>query len=125
MASRKRKPLTLRERLSILAVVDRDPKRKRIDIAKGLRLPASTVNTVVSKRKQIEENALVFGAATKQARGAKHGELEDALLKWFKQARASGVRPWRLHTSWASRISQLRTAGWTDFGFAMASRTAK
>ncbi|KAM7283587.1 tigger transposable element-derived protein 6-like [Ixodes scapularis] len=91
MASRKRKPLTLREKLNILALVDRDPKRKRIDIAKDLGLPASTVNTVVSKRKQIEENALVFGAATKQARGAKQEELEDALLKWFKQARASGV----------------------------------
>ncbi|EEC14122.1 centromere protein B, putative [Ixodes scapularis] len=85
MASRKRKPLNLREKLNILALVDRDPKRK-IDIAKDLGLPASTVNTVVSKRKQIEENALVFGAATKQARGAKHGELEDA-----QQARPSGV----------------------------------
>ncbi|KAG0432764.1 hypothetical protein HPB47_020535 [Ixodes persulcatus] len=57
-------------------------------IAKDLGLPASTVNTVVSKRKDEEGNALTFGAATKQACGAKHGELEDAPLK---QARASGV----------------------------------
>ncbi|KAG0426595.1 hypothetical protein HPB47_026299 [Ixodes persulcatus] len=91
MASRKRKPLSLKEKLNILAAVDRDPKRKRIDIARDLGLPASTVNTVVSKRKDIESNALVFSSATKQARGAKHGELEAALLNWFKQVRASGV----------------------------------
>ncbi|KAG0432026.1 hypothetical protein HPB47_021215 [Ixodes persulcatus] len=91
MASRKHKPLSLKEKLNILAAVDQDPKRKRIDIARDLGLPASTVNTVVSKRKDIESNALVFGSATKQARGAKHGELEAALLNWFKQARASGV----------------------------------
>ncbi|KAK8781737.1 hypothetical protein V5799_016922 [Amblyomma americanum] len=91
MASRKRKPLSLKEKLNILAVVDANPKKKRIDIANDLGLPASTVNTIVSKRKEIEGNALVFGAGTKQARGARHGELEEALLKWFKQARASGV----------------------------------
>ncbi|KAH7975727.1 hypothetical protein HPB52_004647 [Rhipicephalus sanguineus] len=91
MASRKRKPLSIKEKLNILAVVDGNPKRKRVDIANELGLPASTVNTVVSKRKEIETNALVFGGATKQARGARHGELEEALLKWFKQARASGV----------------------------------
>ncbi|KAL1421397.1 hypothetical protein MTO96_000475 [Rhipicephalus appendiculatus] len=88
MASRKRKPLSIKEKLNILAVVDRNPKRKRIDIANELGLPASTVNIVVSKRKEIETNALVFGGATKQARGARHGELEEALLKWLKQARA-------------------------------------
>ncbi|KAL1445234.1 hypothetical protein MTO96_045136 [Rhipicephalus appendiculatus] len=88
MASRKRKPLSIKQKLNILAVVDRNPKRKRIDIANELGLPASTVNTVVSKRKEIETNALVFGGATKQARGARHEELEEALLKWFKQARA-------------------------------------
>ncbi|KAK8766565.1 hypothetical protein V5799_006661 [Amblyomma americanum] len=91
MASRKRKPLSLKEKLNILAVVDANPKKKRIDMANDLGLPASTVNTIVSKRKEIEGNALVFGAGTKQARGARHGELEEALLKWFKQARASGV----------------------------------
>ncbi|KAL1484703.1 hypothetical protein MTO96_032422 [Rhipicephalus appendiculatus] len=91
MASRKRKPLSIKEKLNILAVVDRNPKRKRIDRVNELGVLASTVNTVVSKRKEIETNTLVFSGATKQARGARHGELEEALLKWFKQARASGV----------------------------------
>ncbi|XP_037576660.1 major centromere autoantigen B [Dermacentor silvarum] len=91
MASRKRKPLSIKDKLNILAAVDRNPKRKRIDIANELGLPAATVNTVVSKRKGIETNAMAFSGATKQACEAHHGELEEALLKWFKQARASGV----------------------------------
>lgn len=81
MASRKRKPLSSKEKLNILVVVGRDPKQKTIDIAKDLRLPASTVKAVMSKRKNVEGNALVFCAATEQARGAKHEKLENALLK--------------------------------------------
>lgn len=73
--------MSSKEKLNILVVVGRDPKRKTIDIAKDLRLPASTVNAVMSKRKNVEGNALVFGAATEQARGAKHEELENLLLK--------------------------------------------
>lgn len=68
-----------------MAVVDQDLKQKRIGIAKDQKLPASTVE---SKRKDEGGNALILGAVTKQACGAKHGELEDALLK---QARASWV----------------------------------
>lgn len=36
-------------------------------------------------------NALVFGTGRKEARGARHGQLEEALLKWFKQARTSSI----------------------------------
>ncbi|KAH7959749.1 hypothetical protein HPB49_013538 [Dermacentor silvarum] len=82
MASRKCKPLSIKDKLNILAAVDRNPKRKQIDIANKLGLPASTVNTVVSKRKEIKTNAMVFSGATKQARGARHGELEEALLNY-------------------------------------------
>ncbi|KAH7980775.1 hypothetical protein HPB49_019131 [Dermacentor silvarum] len=91
MAMRKQKPLSIKDKPNILAAVDWNPKRKRIDIANELGLPASTVNTVVSKWKEIEKNAMVFSGATKQARGARHGELEEALLKWFKQVQISGV----------------------------------
>lgn len=91
MLSCKRKPLSSKEKFKILAVVDPDLKQKRSGIDKDLGLPASTVNTVVSKRKDEEGNSLIFGAATKQDCGAKHGELEDAPLKQVKQAGASGV----------------------------------
>ncbi|KAH8019854.1 hypothetical protein HPB51_022826 [Rhipicephalus microplus] len=70
MVPKKRKPLSIKE--------------KRIDVTNELGLPKSTVNTKVSKQKEIETNAFVFGSASKQAHGACHGELEVALLKRFK-----------------------------------------
>ncbi|KAG0417050.1 hypothetical protein HPB47_005912 [Ixodes persulcatus] len=78
MASRKRKPLTLREKVNILAVVDRDPKRSRSTTLNGKELTSPRTSDCLRRRDEA-------------GRGAKHGELEDALLKWFKQARASGV----------------------------------
>lgn len=91
MASRKCKPLTLEGNFNVLAVVDHNPKRKRTDIASEQGLPTLNVNTIVSKCKQIKLNALVFDTGTKQGHRARHGELESALLKSFKQARASSI----------------------------------
>ncbi|KAL1415595.1 hypothetical protein MTO96_006717 [Rhipicephalus appendiculatus] len=91
MASRKRKALSLEEKLNVLHAVDKQPARKRVDIAKDLGLPPSTLNSIVSKRAEIEGNAALFGPKAKQARGAKYGNLDDALLTWFKQARAASI----------------------------------
>lgn len=91
MASRKRKALSLKEKLDVLNAVDTQPARKRVDIAKDLGLPPSTLNSIVSKRAEIEGNAALFGPKAKRARGAKYGNLDEALLTWFKQARAAGI----------------------------------
>nr|XP_050037916.1 tigger transposable element-derived protein 6-like [Dermacentor andersoni] len=91
MASRKRKALSLEEKLDALNAVDRQPARKRVDIAKDLGLPPSTLNSIVSKRAEIQGNAALLGPKAKEARGAKYGNLDESLLTWFKQARAAGV----------------------------------
>ncbi|KAH7978031.1 hypothetical protein HPB49_004258 [Dermacentor silvarum] len=64
MAMRKQKPLSIKDKPNILAAVDWNPKRKRIDIANELGLPASWSSS--------------WGAG-------------GALLKWFKQVQISGV----------------------------------
>ncbi|KAH6930953.1 hypothetical protein HPB50_021067 [Hyalomma asiaticum] len=91
MASRKWKALYLEEKLDVLNAVDKQPARKRVDIAKDLGLPPSTLNSIVSKRAQIEGNATLFGPKPKQARGAKYGNLDETFLTWFKQARTAGI----------------------------------
>ncbi|KAH7984511.1 hypothetical protein HPB52_022149 [Rhipicephalus sanguineus] len=68
MASRKQ--LSFKEKLDVLNAVDTQPARKRVDIAKDLGLPPSTLNSIVSKRAEIEGNAALFGPKAKQARGA-------------------------------------------------------
>ncbi|KAK8785448.1 hypothetical protein V5799_008190 [Amblyomma americanum] len=57
MASRKRKALSLEEKLDVLNAVDRQPAQKRVDIAKDLGLPPSTLNSIVSKSAEIQGNA--------------------------------------------------------------------
>lgn len=59
--------LLLEERLGILNAVGQQPAQIRIDIAKELGLPPSTLNSVVSKHAEIEGNAVPFGVKAKQA----------------------------------------------------------
>lgn len=65
MAKRKRKPLSINKKRDI-AVLDRDLKWKRADIAKELRPSLSTFSTAVEKRKA---DTLIFDCKTKEARG--------------------------------------------------------
>lgn len=89
--SRKRKALSFKEKLEILNRVDREPKRKRSDLAKELGLPLSTLCTIVGQRDVILKNVQLFGVNVKQAKTAQHVKLEDILLTWFKEITAAGV----------------------------------
>ncbi|KAH8024584.1 hypothetical protein HPB51_025569 [Rhipicephalus microplus] len=91
MASLKHKALSLEKKPDIPKAIDKQPARKRVDIAKDLRVPRSTLNSIVSKHSKIEGNAILFNLKAKQARGEEHGNLDDALLTSFKQARAAGI----------------------------------
>lgn len=73
-----------KEEISVLAVVDWDPKRKRVDIAKELRISPLAVNMVVGKKKVAEPNALIFYNKTKEAQGAKHINMAVAQFSRFK-----------------------------------------
>ncbi|XP_037509385.1 tigger transposable element-derived protein 6-like [Rhipicephalus sanguineus] len=64
---------------------------KTVCIAKELGLTPSTLNSIVAKRIEIEENARTFDVKCKQARSSEHVQLDKAVFEWFKQARAAGV----------------------------------
>ncbi|KAH7944040.1 hypothetical protein HPB52_014777 [Rhipicephalus sanguineus] len=68
-----------------------NPTRKKACIAKELGLTPSTLNSIVAKRIEIEENARTFDVKCKQARSSEHVQLDKAVFEWFKQARAAGV----------------------------------
>jgi hypothetical protein len=46
---------TLYDRLKIIEEVETNPGEKRVDIAKRLGLPASTLNTIFAKKNEIRE----------------------------------------------------------------------
>jgi hypothetical protein len=47
---------TLNDQLKIIEEAEKNPGEKRVDIAKQLGLPASTLNTIFAKKNEIHEN---------------------------------------------------------------------
>lgn len=91
MASRKRRALSLEEKLTILRKVDENPTGKKVCVAKELGLTLSTLNSIITKRGKIEENAWTFDVKCKQGWGALHMHLGEAVFKWLKHSRAADV----------------------------------
>jgi hypothetical protein len=55
MAQSKKHVRTLHDRLKIIQEVEKNPGEKRMDTAKRLRLPASTLNSIFAKKNEICE----------------------------------------------------------------------
>lgn len=73
------------------SVPSRSEKSVGYCIAKELGLTPSTLNTIIAKRSEIEENTRNLAGGCKQARGSEHAQLDEAIFKRFKQVRAAGV----------------------------------
>jgi hypothetical protein len=82
---------TLEEWLHVIEEVEKNPSEKRIDVAKQLGLPPSTLNTIIAKKKEIREQADKYGTSAKKRKTGKvstYSELENVLFAWYHQARA-------------------------------------
>ncbi|OUC40836.1 DDE superfamily endonuclease [Trichinella nativa] len=72
--------------------VDENPNMKRIDIARMMKIPSSTLNTILAKRTTLESACNDGNSSTrKRIRSGNFAELEEVLLKWFKQVRTSNI----------------------------------
>jgi hypothetical protein len=66
-----------------------------VDIAKRLRLPASTLNCIFAKKNDIREQIQKCGNACKKRKTGKEAtfaELEMVLFTWYQKARASNIQ---------------------------------
>ncbi len=91
MSSKKRKALSTADKIEILRQYDENTMLKQCELAANLGIPGSTLRTIVSNRKQIEEDAKNTGGKRQKLRSGKFEELEDILMKWFIQARATNI----------------------------------
>jgi hypothetical protein len=85
---------TLHNRLKIIEEIEKNPGEKRVDIAKQLWLPASTLNTIFAKKNEICEQIQECGNACKKRKTGKESTfavLETVLFTWYQQARASNI----------------------------------
>ena len=60
---RKRKALSLKDKIEILREVDKNNVLNRVQLEKKLNIPVSALNTIAHNRKKIEENASVCGSS--------------------------------------------------------------
>jgi hypothetical protein len=71
---------TLHYRLKIIQEVKKNPWEKRVDIAKQLQLPSSTLNSIFAKKNEIREQIQKCGNACKKRKTGKEStfaELEN------------------------------------------------
>lgn len=91
---RGRSALSLTDKLRIIKKVDDNPTAKKIDLAKELGIPKSTLFTIIAKRDEILDNASTSGSSCSKKKRVQQGryeDMEECLLEWFKQNRAAGM----------------------------------
>jgi ribosome-binding protein aMBF1 (putative translation factor) len=86
MAQSKKRVRTLHDQLKIIQEVKKNPGEKRVDIAKRLGLPASTLNSIFAKKNEICEK---YRNVVKRARREKLARSQH-LLNW-KRCSSPGI----------------------------------
>jgi hypothetical protein len=80
---------TLHDRLKIIQEVEKNPGEKRVDIAKRLGLPVSTLNSIFGKKNEIHEQIQKCVNACKKRKTGKEltfAELETVLFTWYQHS---------------------------------------
>ncbi|XP_060873374.1 tigger transposable element-derived protein 4-like [Metopolophium dirhodum] len=84
----KRKALSIDDKLRIIKLYDEKiGVFNKQQIADQLRLPSSSLRTILKNRKEIEKNAFSGSTKRQKVRNGKNEQLENILLEWFRQAR--------------------------------------
>jgi len=84
----KRKTLSIDDKLNIIKLYDgKIGVFNKQQIADQLRLPSSSLRTIMKNRKEIEINAFSGSTKRQKVRNDKNEQLENILLEWFRQAR--------------------------------------
>lgn len=90
----KRRSFSMEYKLKLLSEVDKAPKMNKTALAKILNIPTSTLATIMSKRKVIEESARKLGgrlSSRKKCMPSPFGDVEMVLLAWIKQCYATNI----------------------------------
>jgi hypothetical protein len=82
MALPKKRVRTLHDRLKIIQEVEKNPGEKRVDIAKQLGLPASTLNSIFAK-KEICKQIQKCGNACKKRKTGKESAFAELEMVLF------------------------------------------
>jgi hypothetical protein len=93
--SEKNRVRNLHDRLKLIHEVENNPGEKRVDIAKQLRLPASTLNSIFANKNDIRKQIQKCGNACKKRKTGKEStfaELEMVLFTWYQHSATDADR---------------------------------
>ena len=82
---KKRKALTIGEKLEIIEILRKGKKQVEVATEKGI--AQSTIRQIWSQRDEIAKKYCEFNVTTKKARRSTYPEVDAALLKWFDSVR--------------------------------------
>lgn len=88
MFSKKRKVLTVEEKLSLIRAIEKG--EKQTDVVRRTGLSQSTVATIWKDRKKWLD-AEMEGGSRKKLRKPQHEDLDRAMLQWFQQQRINHI----------------------------------
>ena len=89
MASKKRKNLTVDDKIESLLAVEKG--EKKVSVAARFDVPANTLSTWIKNKDKIFSTYDGSNPARKRQRSSNFADLEQALFQWFKQARTNAV----------------------------------
>jgi hypothetical protein len=87
----KRKALSLEEKLRVIREVESNPTLTRVEVAKRLNMPITTVKGIMEKKAQLSTQSSVTSYKVKRKCPGKYEDVEKKLLVWFKQSVALNI----------------------------------
>ncbi|KAL8600197.1 hypothetical protein ACOMHN_062487 [Nucella lapillus] len=87
-----RKVLNLKQKIQLIKEVEGNPQKTRKIIADKYGIPHSTLSTIIKEKQKYERQYKggEHNGSRIRCRGPQHQDVDDALLRWFKQARSEG-----------------------------------
>ena len=74
----------MQDKLKLIEFVEANPTRTRKDLAAEKKIPESTLSRILSQKSEILK-AASDGSKVKRRKVCEFPEIEEALIKWFKQ----------------------------------------
>ncbi|KAJ8897155.1 hypothetical protein PR048_002501 [Dryococelus australis] len=82
------KALFFEDKLKIISEIEANPKVSRVAMAKKLGIPSSTLNGIVANQGKPLASSGNISSKCKRIKIGLYDEIENVLLKWFKEQRA-------------------------------------
>ena len=91
MAKRKRKELTLEEKVDVIAYKDKNPAIGIREIAEKFQCGKTQIQSTLRDKQKLLDKFATNGNAAKRAGMCGFQDIDSAMLEWFRMARSKNI----------------------------------